>query len=244
MVVKRRPPDGNVRRVKPHGDAIRYTVVSKAGDTVQCESHGERAWLLNKDRMPAVLRYRSQPIAFTWRDEGGKEHTYVPDFMLWTMDGPIEIHEITRAFRRSRPDIGRREEEGRRICRERGWRFFVHDEGALPGHTELANLLALIRFRPRIYADPAVALLATLRLRDGERQGLRVLAENLAGALDVSTAHAFGALHHMLWHGTLATDMETVLIFDGGRPSLEAHIWLPTTTTTATMTTTTEEVLP
>jgi hypothetical protein len=238
MVMRRRPPAGNVRRVEPHGDAIRYTVVSKAGDTVQCESHGERAWLLNKDRMPTVLRYRSQPITFTWRDEGGKEHTYVPDFMVWTRDGPIEIHEITRAFRRSRPESARREEEGRRTCRERGWRFFVHDEGALPGQTELANLLALIRFRPRIYADPAVALLAALRLRDGERQGLRALAEDVAGVLGVPPARAFGALHHELWHGTLATDMETVLIFDDGRPSPEARAWLPIAAAT-----TIEEVL-
>lgn len=231
MAMKRQPPAGNVRRVQPHPDAVRYTITSKAGDTVQCESHQERAWILGKDRERVVRACRSQPTVFTWRDEKtGKEHTYVPDFMIWPVDGPIEIHEITRAFRRSRSEIARREEEGRRICRERGWRFFVHTEEELPGPTEVANLLALVRFRPRVSAEPAVAGLVHLRLRTGERAGMRVVVDELSEALPISRQRVCGALYHMLWHGDLYTELATTLIFDHGQVSSEARLWLPTAT--------------
>ncbi|MFL5654634.1 MAG: hypothetical protein ACJ8CB_10715, partial [Ktedonobacteraceae bacterium] len=67
MALKRKPPPGNVRRVATIGKNLRYTITSKAHETVQCESFQERKLTLLFDRDPTVQEYRSQPerLAFT-----------------------------------------------------------------------------------------------------------------------------------------------------------------------------------
>ena len=42
MALKRKPPTGNVRRVAPIGENLRYAITSKDDETVQCESFQER----------------------------------------------------------------------------------------------------------------------------------------------------------------------------------------------------------
>lgn len=42
MSLKRKPPPGNVRRVASIGGNLRYTITSKADQTIQCESFLER----------------------------------------------------------------------------------------------------------------------------------------------------------------------------------------------------------
>ena len=37
MALKRKPPTGNVRRVAPIDNNLRYAITSKADETVQCE---------------------------------------------------------------------------------------------------------------------------------------------------------------------------------------------------------------
>ena len=68
MVLKRKPPAGNARRVAPVGNNLRYTIASKANETVQCESFQERKITLLFDRDPTVQEYRSQPERFAFTD--------------------------------------------------------------------------------------------------------------------------------------------------------------------------------
>jgi hypothetical protein len=42
MALKRKPLAGNIRRVAPIDNNLRYTITSKADETVQCESFQER----------------------------------------------------------------------------------------------------------------------------------------------------------------------------------------------------------
>ena len=109
-MLKRKPPDGNVRRVAPIGTNSRSTIRNKNGRTIQCESFsGERKRTVRFDRDPTVKDYKSQPERIPSVDSEGKKHTYVPDFMVWKVDGSIEIHEVTRSERRLLPNAQRRE---------------------------------------------------------------------------------------------------------------------------------------
>ena len=143
MGLKRKPPPGNVRRIASIGVNLRYTIASKANETVQCESFQERKLTLLFDRDPTVQEYRSQPERFTFTDAQGRSHTYIPDFMVWRTSGEVEIHEVTLTSRQDRLSIQEREKAALAICRQRGWRYVVHTEQSLPQPTEEATLLAL-----------------------------------------------------------------------------------------------------
>src|SRR5712691_1361453 len=101
MALKRNPPTGNVRRVAPIDNNLRYTITSKTDETVQCESFQERKLTLLFDRDPTIQEYRSQPIQFVFTDAQQKTHTYVPDFMVWKTTGEVEIHEDTLTSRQN-----------------------------------------------------------------------------------------------------------------------------------------------
>ncbi len=100
MALKRKPPTGNIRRVAPIGENLRYAITSKDGETVQCESFQERKLAFVFERDPTVQAYRSQPERFAFTDSQGALHTYVPDFIVWKTTGEIEIHEVTLTSRR------------------------------------------------------------------------------------------------------------------------------------------------
>src|SRR6266480_4989752 len=183
MALKRKPPAGNIRRVAPIGNNLRYAIASKADKTVQCESFQERKLTLLFDRDSTVQDYRSQPERFAFTDSFGNSRTYVPDFMVWKTTGEIEIHEVTLTERLERVSIQEREQAARKICQQRGWRYIVHTEATLPQATEEANLLALYRYRPSIYANAAVTAAIRQRLNGDERKSVHTLIGELAHAL-------------------------------------------------------------
>src|SRR5713226_6163121 len=175
MALKRKPPTGNVRRVAPIGENLRYAITSKDGETVQCESFQERKLAFVFERDPTVQAYRSQPERVAFTDSQGALHTYVPDFIVWKTTGEIEIHEVTLTSRREKFSSAEREKAAHAICQQRGWRYVVHTEATLPGTTEEANLLALYRYRPSIYGNEAIAAAIRQRLNGDERKAARIL---------------------------------------------------------------------
>lgn len=216
MALKRKPPKGNVRRVTFISRNSRGIVTNKAGNIVQYESWAERILLLRLDRDPDVENYTSQPERFEYIDDEGKRHTYVPDFKVQRSNGEVEIHEVTRSERRTRPDIQRREKAARKICQERGWRYIVHTEKTLPQPTEEANLLALYRYRSDAYANPDVARAAYERLEAAGRPiFLCALVTQIAGDLNLPEPTVVNALCHLIWHGKIETDLNKLLFIDG-----------------------------
>jgi hypothetical protein len=213
MALKRKPPAGNVRRVAPIDNNLRYAITSKADETVQCESFQERKLTLLFDRDSTVQEYRSQPERFTWTSSQGTAHTYVPDFIVWKTTGEREIHEVTLTSRQDKLSIQEREKAARSICQPRGWRYVVHTEATLPGATEEANLLALYRYRPSIYAHAAVTAAIRQRLNEGEEKAARILIVELAHALSLPTPTVISAFCHLLWHQVLDTDLTSRLLF-------------------------------
>lgn len=226
MKFHRKPPAGNVRWVQSTGRNIRGIIINKAGREVQFESWTERSLLLRLDRDPGVRDYGSQPETFEYTDEQGKSRHYTPDFIVWRKDGHTEIREVTLVSRRTLPEMQRREAVGRRICQERDWCYLVHTEEDLPQGVELANLVALIRYRPEVYAHQAVTNMVDRQLGSGQTVGLTTLVKQIAQLLILPEMRVMAALGHLLWHGQLKTDL-TQQIFGSTRTglSLDAPVW-------------------
>lgn len=225
MSFKRKPPDGNVRRVRSNGQNLRGVITNKAGRLVQFESWAERSLILRLDRDGEVLDYQSQPERFSFSDDQGRPHSYTPDFKVWRRSGAIEIHEVTRSERQARPDIRQREQAARQICQDRGWCYVVHTEQTLPNGSELANLLALSGYRPTIYANPTVIQAVYEQLVPHQAVGLNNLVRQLGQRLNLSEAAVTGTLCYLLWHGELHTDLQR-LLFDQGNIEPGVVIWI------------------
>jgi hypothetical protein len=222
MALKRKPPRGNIRRVAPIANNLRYAITSKAGETIQCESFQERKLSLQFDRDPTVQEYRSQPERFAWTDADGHSRTYTPDFIVWRITGEIEIHEVTLTERRDRLSTQERERTARDICEQRGWRYIVHTEKTLPAATEEANLLALYRYRPTIYHNSDVEAYVSAKLGNGDEIDLRDLVADVAQRLSLPKPSVISAICHLLWKQVIETDLEQTLLFVNA--ALAAHI--------------------
>jgi len=178
------------------------------------------------DRDSSVQEYRSQPERFAWTSSQGTAHTYVPDFMVWKTTGEIEIHEVTLTERQDRFSIQEREKAAREICQQRGWRYVVHTEATLPQATEEANLLALYRYRPSIYANAAIAAAIRQRLNADERKAARILIAELAHALSLPAPTVISTLCHLLWHRVMDTDLTSRLLFVNAALAPYVQVWL------------------
>jgi len=226
MALKRKPPTGNIRRVAPIGENLRYAITSKDGETVQCESFQERKLAFVFERDPTVQAYRSQPERVAFTDSQGALHTYVPDFIVWKTTGEIEIHEVTLTSRREKFSSAEREKAAYTICQKRGWRYVVHTEATLPGATEEANLLALNRYRPSIYANAAVTAALRQRLSCNEHKAVYLLIPELAHALSLPTPTVISAICHLLWHRVIDTDLTSRLLFVDAALAPYVQVWL------------------
>lgn len=225
MALKRKPPTGNVRRVAPISTNLRYTITSKADETVQCESFQERKLTLLFDRDSTIQEYRSQPERFAFTDTLGNSRAYVPDFIVWKTTGEVEIHEVTLTERKARVSLQEREKAAHRICQERGWHYVVHTEATLPQATEEANLLALYRYRPSIYANEAVTTAIHQRLNRDERKSVHLLIAELANGLSLPQPVVISALCHLIWHRVLDTDLMSRLLFVNAALAPDTWIW-------------------
>lgn len=140
--------------------------------------------------------------------------------MVWRDTGEIEIHEVTLTSRQEKSSIQEREKAARKICKERGWHYLVHTEATLPQATEEANLLALARYRPTAYANQNVARFVQERLANALSPILfRTLLSEITQALHLQEAPVVSALCHLLWHGTLETDLCRHLVFQDATPT-------------------------
>ncbi len=224
MSLKRRPPEGNVRRVRSTGQNSRGVITNKAGRLVQFESFNERKLYLRLDFDRRVKDYCSQPETFSYVDDDGKIHHYTPDAKVWFIDGSIEIHEVTLSKRQQRKDLRRRARAAEQLCRERGWRYVVHTEQTLPQATEVANFLALIRFRPTVFENQEILELLPTFIPPTQTIRLRGLAQQIAATLKLPEADVVASLCHYIWHGQLVTDLAQ-LIFDDGQIMRDTLVW-------------------
>jgi hypothetical protein len=227
MGLKRKPPKGNVRRVVCIENNLPGIIVSKTGEIVQVESFEERILTLLFERDSSVLRYRSQPITFTFQDEKELWHKYTPDFLVWRQNGKIEIHEVTLIKRREISRIRERERAAQKICEAHQWRYVVHTEQSLPQQTEVTNLQALFPYRLKAYANGhVIAAISEYLLGLQTPTSLFGVMKQVAHSLSIPEPIVFGTLCHLLWQETIATDLQ-ILLIDECMFTPEALIWLP-----------------
>jgi len=218
MGFKRRPPENNVRRVQHVSGNQRYTITSKAGETVQCESNLERRLALRADRNPNVKRYTSQPETLQFIDSKGHRSHYTPDFRLEFFNGDVELHEVTLESRRQeKASIRAREEIARLICNARGWKYVVHIQEVLPNDTELANLFRFYSFRPNGFGNNLIARLIKNSLMSKQPRLARQIVEELSKEHDIAANVLYPVLAHMVWHNELDINWQ-VPFFDGVLP--------------------------
>jgi hypothetical protein len=107
-----------------------------------------------------------------------------------------------------------------------GWRYVVHTEATLPQATEEANLLALYRYRPTIYANPAVEALVRARLGEGSSEGICLLIAEITQELSLPQPTVISALCHLLWHRVIDTDLTSGLLFVNAALTPSVQVWL------------------
>lgn len=222
--MKRRPPAQNVRRVRAIDGNMRYSVVNKCLHTVQCESFQEYTLVLLLERDRSVKDYISQPEQLTYRPVNGRETRYTPDFQVWYTDGRVAWHEVTIQHRRNTDTQRQREQAAQIICQERGWRYVVHTEEALPKGNELANLQLLFGFRAKGIATPCVEQHLPHLLNPMEKRSLSDVVTQLTQVTALMVSQIMPALLHRVWHGDLQTNWQQ-MICQAATPHPAAQIW-------------------
>ncbi len=225
MPFRRKPPSGNVRRVRSLGNNFRGVTTNKQGHLVQFESEQERKLILLLERDATVVDYVSQPETLHFCDATGRQRSYTPDFQVWRANGQIELHEVTVESRRqARESLLEREAAAREICQQRGWHYLVHTEQSLPTGPEYANLDFLAPFRAHIYAAAEAAAWWQQQLADQEPVPPRTVL--VRRTLDRSGGSLLTSLYHLLWHSFILMDWRQPLLWQGDfHPA--ARIWLP-----------------
>lgn len=224
MGLKRKPPEGNTRRVRSTERNLCGVITNKAGRTVQFESFAERSLLLRLDRDATVMDYLSQPEQLSYTNASGKPSTYTPDFQVWHTDGQVSLHEVTLEQRLTQPRIQQRHAAAMTLCAERSWTYYIHTEKDLPQGSELANLLALWAYRPTRYHDVPVQNAICTRLADHE-QALYPLVMAIHQQSGRDIPHVACCLYHLLWHDVIQMDWDR-LLFQDAVPNPETQLWL------------------
>jgi hypothetical protein len=224
---RRKPPKGNVRCVTAIGRNLCGVFTNKTGHAVQFESFEERILTLLFERDHSVKDYRSQPLTITFTDQDKRERKYTPDFVVWRHNNTIEIHEVTITERQERERIREREQEAKKICKKKGWKYMVHTEHTLPQETEVANLLALLPYRLMKYAHEGIARALREHLSRTTSDSLPDCSKSIAHQLGLPESTVFGAFCHLLWTEEISADLRSLLLIIDCAFNSSVKIWLP-----------------
>ena len=227
--MKRKPPEGNVRRVQAIDRNVRYTITNKSGQTQQCESHLERRLALRLHRDKSIRDYRSQPETIYFIDDEGKRHRYTPDFQAWTISGSTQIHKVTIPERHTEnPHSVVHEKFGRQLYAARGWQYFNHFPHTLPNDTETANLLGFYAFRAECYCNISAQQSVMSLLHNEISLPITILVDNVYAKLTwtgVAKPFIYATVFHLIWHDEIRIDWSS-LFFVHGAPARGVRVWL------------------
>lgn len=223
-----RPPEGAVRRVQQIDRNIIGTAINNSGDLLQRESGQEYDYIHRLLRELTVRHVGTQCEKLRYVDDEGVERESTPDIRVERTDGSVEYHEVTRSERytgKTGKAMERRDDGRRRTLSARGEKYVVIKEDEVPGPTEAANLMDLIYFRPRQYADARVIDNVRRLLPRGEKRRLIDLVDQLTDCLGTPRPEILATVHHLLWHRVLDADLCAKLLFVHDRVSPAAIVW-------------------
>ena len=90
------------------------------------DSLWERDYMLRLERDKMVAKWtKNHGITIQYVTEAGNVRGYRPDFLVESVDGTKELHEIKGGQFLTNPDTERKHEAARAWCRRRGMRFVV-----------------------------------------------------------------------------------------------------------------------
>lgn len=170
-------------------------------DHVIYESRLELARLIYADFDEDVTSIAAQPFLLEVEVDG-RVRRHIPDFLLSTPRGPVVV-EVKPRHRVSAPTVAYTLSWARQLVEDRGWDYEVWSE---PPAVELANLRFLAGYRDQRRLNQDV-------LDVVEQADFDCLTVVQATALfrDRPRPLVRAAICHLLWRGTLVTDLDTPL---------------------------------
>jgi len=173
------------------------------GDFVVYESRLELARLLLADFDPTVVMIYAQPCLVEAPVEG-RVRRHVPDFLLVSRDGGVEVVNVKPAGRLEDPKVARALAWPGELVRSHGWRYEVWS-GTDP--VVMANVRFLAAYRRPWVVDQELVARAWEAVHD--REELSVTEHRLASTAAVEQVRP--ALLSLLWSGRLFTDLSQPL---------------------------------
>lgn len=173
------------------------------GRHVIYESWLERSHFILLDQDPQVTAFASQPFQLHWRDEDGRARTHVPDIFVRHTDGSASVIDV-RPERRINPEDRLRFEATRTACDHNGWGYRVAHE---PPVVLLRNVTWLAGYRRRL---PTFATTRSRVLDAADTPCTIADLVNRCGGTPTVRATVF----HLLWTGSLVTDLDHTVLSD------------------------------
>jgi hypothetical protein len=167
------------------------------------ESRLELARLLFADMDPSVRWIVAQPFRLVC-EVAGKVRGHVPDFLLLTADGGVQVVDVKPLRRLDDPVVRSTFDWTREVITSRGWAFEVWSE---PDLVLLGNVRFLAGHRRGWLFDTELVEDAYAAAGDGMSVG--EVERSLTGRWPAALAR--GALMHLLWTGGLRTDLSRPL---------------------------------
>ncbi|MET8076198.1 TnsA-like heteromeric transposase endonuclease subunit [Streptomyces sp. NPDC005303] len=178
----------------------KYASMTTGGHVVY-ESQLELARLLLADFDPQVRHIYAQPCRVVARVDGKTRH-HVPDFLLITGSGTVQVVNVKPAELLADPKIAQALAWPGELIRQHGWAYEVWS-GDDPALLKNVRFLAAYR-RPGVVPTEEIDL-AWETVQDGEQ--LASAEHRLAKALDRELHEARPPILSLVWAGRLSTDL-------------------------------------
>jgi hypothetical protein len=225
MGLKRKPPEGNERRVRYTSKNSYGICINQVGEIVQYESDKEKQLLLTLLQKRRIKKVTSQPIVIPYQDLEQKNHSYIPDFEADDINGNIEIYEFSLEERRGHDNIKSRERGAQKFLEQKGWSYIVQTEHDLPKPTRMSNIRALRKYCPKVYFNQQLFVLIMEKLASTQAVKLFELEDYILNIVSIDRQTFISSLFHLMWHQYINFE-ETKLLFDDGIPDPYIKIWI------------------
>ena len=107
-----------------HGDLENLT--KSAYSVERYDSSWERQYMKRLEKDKTVSKWtKNHGITIQYVTEAGNVRGYRPDFLIETVNGPKELHEVKGGQYLQNPDTRRKHEAAKNWCKRRGMRFVV-----------------------------------------------------------------------------------------------------------------------
>ena len=88
------------------------------------DSDLERRMMVKLESDPTVVKWQKRhDVSIPWIDEHGRQHRYLPDFLVEYADGRQVLIEVKGSDKMDSPSVLRKRRAAEQWCRERGMEY-------------------------------------------------------------------------------------------------------------------------